>query len=155
MERDIPFNLYINGTLSWVKSCRTSVIVICRRNVREGFTIALWINPTVHTTSPRSCTRPSPCRLFEQVNLALLIASTSVVPSRLRGRLAGLYNMAESLGRSLGPVGFATVFAWSISDSSYFWVDNRFMFLAAALSMALVAALAWGTITNEHMVNSG
>eukprot|EP00904_Undaria_pinnatifida_P002325 jgi/Undpi1/12093/HiC_scaffold_4.g01791.m1 len=89
------------------------------------------------------------------VNLALLIASTSVVPSRLRGRLAGLYNMAESLGRSLGPVGFATVFAWSISDSSYFWVDHRFMFLAAALSMALVAALAWGTITNEHMVNSG
>eukprot|EP00904_Undaria_pinnatifida_P006565 jgi/Undpi1/3038/HiC_scaffold_14.g06414.m1 len=89
------------------------------------------------------------------VNLALVIASTSVVPSRLRGRLAGLYNMAESLGRSLGPVGFATVFAWSISDSSYFWVDHRFMFLAAALSMALVAALAWGTITNEHMVDAG
>ena len=29
------------------------------------------------------------------------------------------------------------------------------MFLAAALSMALVAALAWGTITNEHMVDAG
>ena len=92
--------------------------------------------------------------LLPQVNLALSVASTNMVRSDMRGKMAGLYNMTESLGRFLGPAGFATTFAWSIAPSSYDWVDYHFVFLLAAVSMALVAALAWGTITHEHMMTS-
>lgn len=67
-----------------------------------------------------------------------------MVRARMRGRLAGIYNMAESFGCAFGPVGSSTVFAWSIADSSYDGVGYKFIFLAAALSMALVAALACG-----------
>ncbi|CAM9485595.1 unnamed protein product, partial [Laminaria digitata] len=86
------------------------------------------------------------------VNLSLAVASTSMVRSNVRGKMAGLFNMIESLGRFLGPAGSATMFAWSISPSSYDWVDHRFVFFLAAVSMALVAVLAWGTITHENMM---
>ncbi|CAM9495813.1 unnamed protein product, partial [Laminaria digitata] len=88
--------------------------------------------------------------IFLQVNLSLSVASTSMVRSDMRGKMAGLSNMSESFGRFLGPAGSATIFAWSISPFSYDWRDHRFVFLLAAISMALVAVLAWGTITHEH-----
>eukprot|EP00904_Undaria_pinnatifida_P012601 jgi/Undpi1/8471/HiC_scaffold_25.g10938.m1 len=86
------------------------------------------------------------------VNLSLTIASTTMVHSEMLGKLAGLYNMSESLGRFMGPAGFATVFAWSISTSSPHWVDCRFVFWAAAAAMALVAFVAWGTLTQEKVM---
>lgn len=87
-----------------------------------------------------------------QVTLSLYVASTSMVHSDMRGRMGGLFNLTESLGRFLGPVGSATLFAWSISPSSYDWVGNHFMFFGAASPMALVAALAWAAITREHVM---
>ena len=90
--------------------------------------------------------------LRAQVNLSLTIASTTMVHSEMLGKLAGLYNMSESLGRFMGPAGFATVFAWSISTSSPHWVDCRFVFWAAAAAMALVAFVAWGTLTQEKVM---
>lgn len=77
-----------------------------------------------------------------------------MVRSDMRGKMAGLYNMTESLGRFLGPAGFATMFAWSIAPNSYDWVDYHFVFLLAAFSMAFVSVLAWGTITHENMMTS-
>lgn len=74
-----------------------------------------------------------------------------MVPSVMRGKLAGLFSMSESLGRAICPVGFATTFAWSISSSSYDWVDHKFVFLFAAFSMTVVAILAWGTLTEQNM----
>ena len=81
------------------------------------------------------------------------MASTTIVDSGMRGTLGGLFNTSESLGRFLGPVGFATMFAWSISPSSYDWVEHHFVFIVAALSTALYAVLAWGTLTHENMVS--
>lgn len=69
----------------------------------------------------------------------------------MRGKLAGLFNMAENLGRFSGPIGFATTFAWSVSPSAPSWVGHRFVFLFAASSMSVVAVLAWGTITHKNM----
>lgn len=69
----------------------------------------------------------------------------------MRGKLAGLFNMAENLGRFSGPIGFATTFAWSVSRSSPDWIGYRLVFLFTAASMSTVAALAWGTITHENM----
>ena len=91
---------------------------------------------------------------FPQVYLALTIAPTTMVPSVMRGKLAGLFSMSESLGRFVCPVGFATMFAWSISPSSYGWVDHKFVFCFAAFSMTVVAVLAWGTITHENMTST-
>ena len=81
----------------------------------------------------------------------MTIASTTMVESDMRGRLGGLYNTSESLGRFLGPAGSAIMFAWSISPSAYDWVGYHFAFFLAALSMALVTVLAWGTLTEENM----
>ena len=86
------------------------------------------------------------------MTISLSVASTSIVRSDVRGKMGGLFNMTESFGRFLGPVGFATVFAWSISPFSYDWIDHRFVFFAAAITMAIVAVLAWGTITHEHVM---
>lgn len=77
-----------------------------------------------------------------------------MVHADMRGKLAGLYNAAESFGCFIGPVASANVFAWSISPSSYYWVNHHLVFLAAALSMVVVTILAWGTLTEENIMSS-
>lgn len=93
----------------------------------------------------------APIVICLQVNLALATSSTTLVPSAMRGKLAGLFNMAENLGRFSGPIGFATMFAWSVSRSSPNWIGHRLVFFFAAFTMSAVAALAWGTITHKNM----
>ena len=56
---------------------------------------------------------------LHQLNLALMVASTSMVPAGMRGKLSGLFSMTENLGRFLGPPVYATAFALSISPSAY------------------------------------
>ncbi|CAN0090137.1 unnamed protein product [Ectocarpus sp. 4 AP-2014] len=90
------------------------------------------------------------------VTLAMSVGSTTLVPSRMRGKLGGLYNMAESLGRFLGPAGFAVSYAWSVSPSSSAagldWVNFRFVFWASAVLLAMCAVLAWPTLTAENLM---
>ncbi|CAN0157818.1 unnamed protein product [Ectocarpus sp. 8 AP-2014] len=52
------------------------------------------------------------------VGIALAVASTSIVPSRLRGKLSGLYGTAESFGRFASAIGSAVLFAGSISSDN-------------------------------------
>lgn len=82
-----------------------------------------------------------------------MIASANMVHADMRGKLAGLYNAAESFGCFLGPVGSANLFAWSISPSTFYWVDHHLVFLAGALSMVVVTILAWGTLTEENIMS--
>lgn len=88
--------------------------------------------------------------------LALQIGSTTLVPSSMRGKLGGLYNTSESLGRFLGPVGYSIVYAWSVSastlDAYNGWVDHGFVFYASAAALCLVAVLAWETLTVENLI---
>lgn len=74
----------------------------------------------------------------------------------MRGKLGGLFNTAESLGRFIGPAGYAVVYAWSVSPSTLDafggWVDYRFVFYASAAALALVAVLAWKTLTTENLM---
>lgn len=69
----------------------------------------------------------------------------------MRGALSGLYNSAGSLGRFIGPAGFATTFAWSISPSSYHWVNYSFVFYTSAALSGSVAVLAWQNFTLETL----
>lgn len=88
-----------------------------------------------------------------QVNIGLTIASTNAVPPHHRGKLSGLYNTAESLGRFTGPVGYATAFAHTISPSAEHWrlVDYHSVFYASAAVMAVVSVLCWRNLTSETM----
>ncbi|CAN0066183.1 unnamed protein product [Scytosiphon promiscuus] len=85
------------------------------------------------------------------VSIALAVASTSIVPSSMRGKLSGLYNTAESFGRFTSAVGFAVMFAWSISPraSAYGLVDHGFVFYVFALALSAVTVLARWTITPD------
>lgn len=93
-----------------------------------------------------------------QVVLALSIGSTTLVSSRMRGKLGGLYNTAESFGNCIGPAGFANMYAWSISSSgwasAYDWIDYHFVFYASALVLTVCAVLAWRTLTHENMMKT-
>lgn len=55
---------------------------------------------------------------------------------------------AESVGRTMGPVSFSNVLAWSISSSSRF-VDFHFVFFLAAAIMGVIAVLSWFTLKPE------
>lgn len=90
-------------------------------------------------------------RAFFQVSIALAVASTSIVPSSMRGKLSGLYNTAESIGRFSSAAGFPVLFAWSISplSSGYHWVDHCFVFYVFALALTSVTMLARWTITPD------
>lgn len=83
----------------------------------------------------------------------MAVASTSIVPSCMRGRLSGLYNTAESVGRFTSAVGFAVMFAWSISPHSSttakLLVDYHFVFYAFALALGGAAVLAQRTLTPD------
>lgn len=86
------------------------------------------------------------CLCEQQVSIALAVASTSIVPSSMRGTLSGLYGTAESFGRFTSAVGFAVLFAWSISSDTFAWVDHRFVFYASALALGAATMVAWGTL---------
>lgn len=85
------------------------------------------------------------------MSIALTVASTSIVPSGMRGKLSGLYGTAESFGRFTSAVGFAVLFAWSISPhgSVFGWVGHRFVFHVFALALGVVTMLAWRTLTPD------
>ena len=76
--------------------------------------------------------------------------------ANMRGKLGGLFIMAESLGRFLGPAGYAVAYAWSVSPSAHQvfggWVDYRFVFYASAVIIALAGKLAWGSLTAENLM---
>ncbi|CAN0196933.1 unnamed protein product, partial [Hapterophycus canaliculatus] len=85
------------------------------------------------------------------VSITLSVASTSIVPSNMRGKLSGIYNTAESFGRFTSAVGSAVLFAWSISPhaSGYRWVHHGFVFYVFALALSAVAVLAQRTLTPD------
>lgn len=93
-------------------------------------------------------------QLFKKVNLALVVASTNIAPPHLRGKLSGLYNTSESLGRFTGPAGFAKTFAWSISPAAFGWVDHYFVFLLSAMAVSMVAVLVWRTLEVETLTTT-
>ncbi|CAM9276164.1 unnamed protein product [Ascophyllum nodosum] len=86
------------------------------------------------------------------VMIALTVGTTCVVPVHQRGKLSGLYSTAENFGRFLGPVSYAIMFAWSISDSAPRWVDHCFVFYQCAAVMLGVTVLSWNTLTSENLV---
>ena len=86
----------------------------------------------------------------------MTIGSTTLGTSATRGKLCGLIITAESFGRFLGPVGFATIYAWSVSPSAsastHGLVNHNFAFYLLAAILALCALVSWTTLTAEKFV---
>ncbi|CAN0329264.1 unnamed protein product, partial [Pylaiella littoralis] len=140
------------GVMTWQRlGCGVGVAVflaipsirILSQNYRSLFVLSVAANSLVNW-------------FCAAVNLVLTIGSTTLVPNHMRGKLGGLFNTAESLGRFLGPAGYAITYAWSISPSTHEayggWVDYRFVFYASAAALAVVAVTAWGTLTLETLI---
>lgn len=88
--------------------------------------------------------------------VGMMLASTSPVPPHLRGKLSGLFLMSQSLGRTIAPVAWATMYAWSVSTSptggaTIALVDHRFVFNVSALLMTVIGVLSRRTLTAETM----
>lgn len=83
------------------------------------------------------------------MGLALTIASTNIVPLDQRGTFSGLYNTSESLGRFIGPAGYAMTYALSISHvaEKWIWMDHHFIFYVSAMIMMVVSFVGWWTLT--------
>lgn len=95
-------------------------------------------------------------RLLPQVSVGMLLASTNPVPPRLRGKLNGLFLMSQSLGRTIGPVAWALMYAWSISPSgggNIPLVDHRFIFIVSAMLSVVVVLIGWHSLTEESMTH--
>lgn len=73
----------------------------------------------------------------------------------MRGKLSGLYNTAESLGRFSAAVVFPVTYAWSISPSGFGWVDHRLVFYVFGLALALGTVVAWRTLTADIYAQHG
>lgn len=59
---------------------------------------------------------------------------------------------AESLGRFVGPTGFSTCFAWSISPSARGYVDYHLVFFIPPVVLAVVSVMGWKTLTLETLM---
>lgn len=84
----------------------------------------------------------------------MVLAGTSPVPPRARGKLGGLFATSQSLGKSIGPAVLSPVFAWSISPFARDipLVDYRFVFTLSALVLGIVGLIGIRTLTPEMMV---
>lgn len=49
----------------------------------------------------------------------------------------------ESIGRTIGPAGFAVTYASSISSAAWNWVDYHFLFYVSAAVLGMAAVLGW------------
>lgn len=98
---------------------------------------------------------PSACVYCDQMDVGIMLASTNPVPPRLRGKLSGLILMAESVGRTVGPAGWAIMFAWSVSASGKNSPVGgfRFVFTVSAILMGVVAVMGWKALTEESMTH--
>lgn len=96
------------------------------------------------------------CARKTKIAVGMILASTSPVPPHVRGQLSGLYLMSQSLGRTIGPAAWATMYAWSVSTAPTGGaliplVDYRFVFNISALLMGVVGVMVRRTLTTETM----
>ncbi|CAM9645936.1 unnamed protein product [Ectocarpus fasciculatus] len=140
------------GITTWQRlGCRTGIAAFLAipavKVFSWDFNSLVGFSVAVNTLANCSCAA---------VCLALYIGSTTLVPSNMRGKLSGLFSTAESLGRFIGPAGYAIVYAWCVSPSTLAafggWVDYRFVFYASAAALASVSVLAWRTLTTENLM---
>ncbi|CAN0435171.1 unnamed protein product, partial [Ectocarpus sp. 12 AP-2014] len=133
------------GAVTWMRTgCLLGIFTFLATPNAKLFA---WNYTTLFAALVASVTVVNCC--LAAVGIALAVASTSIVPSRLRGKLSGLYGTAESFGRFASAVGSAVLFAWSISSDNLGWVDHRFVFYSSALALGVATVVAWRTLPAE------
>ncbi|CAM9104883.1 unnamed protein product [Ectocarpus sp. 6 AP-2014] len=140
-----PSVIKILGAVTWMRT--GCLLGICTFLATPNAKLFSWNYTTLFAASVASVTVVNCC--LAAVGIALAVASTSIVPSRLRGKLSGLYGTAESFGRFTSAVGSGVLFAWSISSDNLGWVDHRFVFYSSALALGVATVVAWRTLPAE------
>ncbi|CAB1097986.1 unnamed protein product [Ectocarpus sp. CCAP 1310/34] len=140
-----PSVIKILGAVTWMRT--GCLLGICTFLATPNAKLFSWNYTTLFVASVASVTIVN-CSLAA-VGIALAVASTDIVSSRLRGKLSGLYGTAESFGRFASAVGSAVLFAWSISSDNLGWVDHRFVFYSSALALGVATVVAWRTLPAE------
>ncbi|CAM9109587.1 unnamed protein product [Ectocarpus sp. 8 AP-2014] len=140
-----PSAINILGAVTWMRTgCLLGISTLIATPNAKLFS---WNYTTLFAASVASVTVVNCC--LAAVSITLTVASTSIVPSRLRGKLSGLYSSAGSLGRFTSAVGFAVLFAWSISSDNLGLIDHRFVFYSCALALGVATIVAWRTLPAE------
>eukprot|EP00761_Pharyngomonas_kirbyi_P006981 gb/GECH01006990.1/.p1 GENE.gb/GECH01006990.1/~~gb/GECH01006990.1/.p1 ORF type:complete len:175 (+),score=22.50 gb/GECH01006990.1/:1-525(+) len=76
---------------------------------------------------------------FTAVNI---IVNNSILPEN-RGRLNGIAQSSVALARALGPVGGASLFAWSNVNGLPFPLDNHFIYVIGGVVFVLIFGLSF------------
>lgn len=134
----------------------------CRWSFALGLVVRL---ADIDHAVPRATRLPSPpfvcstsfVRCGLQLYNAVVMASTTSVPPKLRGKIAGFMSAGVGLGGFLGPFALSIAFAWSISTSSPAGetplVNQHFAFNVGALIRALLLMLLWKDLTEENLTD--
>lgn len=61
----------------------------------------------------------------------------------------GMFTVAETLGRAIGPAAFGSMLAWSVEHNSM--ADYHLVFMIQSILMFVVVAIGWRTLTLERM----
>lgn len=97
--------------------------------------------------------------LVEQAGTALILVSANAVPANVRGQFGGLFAVAGSLGRALGPAVLSSLLAWSLHSPSSSsanglggpFVDYHLVFVLEAILMLVVTLLGMKVFTLEAL----
>ncbi|CAM9173942.1 unnamed protein product [Ectocarpus sp. 12 AP-2014] len=140
-----PSAIKVLGAVTWTRTgCLLGISTLLAIPNPKLFS---WNYTTLFAASVASATVVNCC--LAAVGITLAVSSTSILPSRLRGKLSGLYSSAGGFGRFTSAVGAAVLFAWSISSDNVGWVDHRFVFYSCALALGVVTVVAWRTLPAE------
>lgn len=92
----------------------------------------------------------------EQVEIASTLASANAVPAKMRGKFGGVFSMAGSLGRVVGPPTLCSLLAWSLesnhpSGGRGGGMDYHLVFVLEAILMIVIFLLGLRSFTLVSM----
>ncbi|CAB1117157.1 unnamed protein product [Ectocarpus sp. CCAP 1310/34] len=84
------------------------------------------------------------------VETAMNLASANAVPVPMRGKMGGIFAVASSFGRVIGPAGLCTLLAWSLQSSNVL-MDYHAVFVVEMVLMSVMFVLGRNVLTLEAL----
>lgn len=89
-----------------------------------------------------------------QFYIAIALAINNATGPSRRGELNGISMALTSVARSISPVVFSTMFAFSIDGSHPFPFDYHFVFYLIGTMRLVVAFMAWNRIQDTEVMRA-
>ncbi|CAM9838758.1 unnamed protein product [Ectocarpus sp. 8 AP-2014] len=84
------------------------------------------------------------------IETAMNLASANAVPVPMRGKIGGIFAVASSFGRVIGPAGLCTLLAWSLQSSNML-LDYHAVFVVEMVLMSVMFVLGRNVLTLEAL----